>query len=226
MKHVSALITLLVLISSLFLASLAKGRGELELDAVSFPKVVDGSKYVLVAWLKYGVSPSSFKSVCQQFEDNSDILIASISDTDFAEKHGITEFPTVQLFIKGSDTAHETFDGSAEDTEALIAFVLSNTESQLRELKRLAEQFSSSDDKSSIKEQAVSIVSNLQESVKKYGEIYISHMNKIIEKGSEFVAREKTRLGDLIKSTYITDEKKKELQQRLQAIKSFVGIQQ
>lgn len=51
-------------------------------------------------------------------------------------------------------------------------------------------------------------------------------MNKIIEKGSEFVAREKTRLGDLIKSTYITDEKKKELQQRLQAIKSFVGIQQ
>jgi len=210
---------------ALFSSSLAI-KGVLEIDDVSWDRVVDGSKPILVSFQEYGWKhPKDYEKVSEELKENK-VLVAKIdcsANGDLKTKFGVETYPTIKYFPKGETENPITYTGADSHTEVLD-FVRLQMNPKLQELKKLAVDFVSKiPDQETLLKTAEGIVSTLENAIdKEIGGFYIATMKKIKEKGHEFIDQEITRLKGLIESKSTAEKKKNEFNKKLNTLTSFL----
>lgn len=217
-------------------------KGCTPLDTYSFDKIIPKFRATLVkfdAAYPYGEKHEEFGKVAESTRGVQELLVAEVNvkdygekdNADLAEKYGvkIKDFPVLKLFRKGLGDPI-TYTGEFKEVD-IIQFVKANTgvyiglPGCIEKFDRIAGEFIKIRDKARREElykEATEVVSGGLETPKstEYANIYLKLMQKIMEKGDEFVQAEIQRVENLRK-TKITIEKKETLQKRLNILQSF-----
>lgn len=234
----SKLIVFAVLVS----CAAAKAPGAVGLDSLTFDKIVDGSRPVLVKFDKeypYGEKEDTFKALCKTVGPlKADLLIGEVGVQDFGDKQNDDvrerfnvdkdKFPVYKLFKKGAPTdAPVEFTGDVTET-ALLAFLKAETglyiglPGNIESMDKLAQGFLSADTTSAKErlasaEAALDAVSSAEkDSARKYVKI----MKRVIDMGASYIEQETQRVKKL-QGGKITDKKKKFFGERLNILSSF-----
>ncbi|CAL8129566.1 unnamed protein product [Orchesella dallaii] len=218
-------------------------RGCTPLDTYSFEKVIGKFKATLVKFdvaYPYGDKHDEFGKVAEATRGVNDLLVAEVNvkdygdkdNSDLAEKYEVKakDFPVLKLFSKGQD-APLAYTGEFK-LDDIIAFVKTNTgvyiglPGCIEEFDTIAQDFIKSRDKEhreKLMKQARSMIEKGLDTQKsqEMANIYLKLMEKILEKGDEFVKAEIQRVEN-IRKTKISVDKKETLQKRLNILQSFI----
>jgi len=207
---------------ALFVCLSSATTGVIELDEVSWSRIVDGAKPVLVAFTEYSwKDPEDYAKVSEDLKE-SGVIVAKVdtSKGELKAQHNIEKFPTIKFYPRG-DATPLVYKGNEKHTE-IVDWVRLQLSPKLQELKALASKFvSDSAQRASTISKAEKIVSELPATDKDYGSYYVNAMKKIQEKGDDFVEKEKERLNGLLSNKATTDKKKSEFGLRLNILNSF-----
>jgi thioredoxin-like negative regulator of GroEL len=212
--------------------SASRLKGLIELDELSFPRVVDGTKDVFVVFQEFSWKPSD--SVQAIVPDFADVIFAQVDGSeskDLVAKFKVTHFPSYIFFAKGQSveaSAANIISGEHLESHDLADFVHANQNPEIRELKQLASQFAAAaeDEKKTLLSEAEGLISKLSgDKAKKYASYFVTTMKKILEKGKDFVTSEIKRLDNLSSGKSATAEKKREFAQRINVLNAFKDIQ-
>lgn len=188
----------------------------------------------------YGKKHEEFVKLSAAGRGSPELLVAEVGvkdygdmeNVDLAERFGVDkeQFPHVLIFVKGKDEPI-AFHGEFKNEE-LKKFIRQNSEVYiglegcLETFDRLTDKFmatKSAPDRRALLREAEDEWDKLKSpSDHKIAETYVKMMRKVLEKGDDFVATEKTRVEGLMAGKRITKEKKNEMQGRLNIIKSFI----
>ncbi|CAK1541745.1 unnamed protein product [Leptosia nina] len=234
----SILISIILTIPGAYKVSASSGS--IELDEISFDKIINTFSASLVKFdvaFPYGEKHDAFIAVAKEAKDVKDLVIAEVGVKDYgekenselAQKYGATKenFPIVKLFTKGKSEPITFDDSQGFTTEQLRRFVRQNTGIYLnlpgciRELDMLAIEFMKSDkkDRKHVLKKTEDTLKALTQN-ENTGKIYKIIMEKISEKGDDFVKTENERVKKLI-SGKLSDEKKRDMALRLNILQSF-----
>jgi len=206
----------------------------LELDVLNFPKIVDGTRTVLVQFREYswgGVT--NYDDVAKHFEGQLDLIVATVAaknNEELKEKYKVTTFPTILLFHahpsgkRQAEPAYDTFAGGATPTvEQLIEFVSEIQNPNVKELKSIARQFSkaATEELAALLHKAEAIAKDLPATFAETASVYIKSMQSIIKDGKDFVAKETKRLQGIVDSKSVDADKKKQFKQRISVLNVF-----
>jgi len=188
----------------------------------------------------YGEKHDEFSKVAESTRGVLDLLVAEVNvkdygdkdNQDLAEKYEVKskDFPVLKLFRQGVDEP-ETFKGEFK-VDDIIAFVKTHTgvyiglPGCIQEFDKIAEEFIKIRDpkkREELLKSAKDMAGKGLETPKntEYAQIYVKLMEKIIEKGDEFVKNEIQRVEN-IRKTKISVDKKEGLQKRLNILQAFV----
>lgn len=106
-----------------------------------------------------------------------------------------------------------------EIKELASKFLSSNTNQRkeiLNKCEKIVNSLSSND-----KEYYLYIDFNIRLTIFRYGNYFMGTMKKVIDKGDDFIEKEKERLNGLISNKSTTDKKKTEFSLRLNILNSF-----
>lgn len=189
----------------------------------------------------YGEKHDEFGKVADATRGVSDLLVAEVNvkdygdkdNQDLAEKYEVKakDFPVLKLFRREGGEPPETYKGDFK-LDDIITWVKSFTgvyiglPGCIEQFDRLAGEFMKS--KSDVKKraellkQAKELADKGMETPKdtEYAQIYVKLMEKIVEKGDEFVKGEIARVENLRK-TKVSVDKKEGLQKRLNILQAF-----
>ncbi|XP_047032480.1 protein windbeutel [Helicoverpa zea] len=214
--------------------------GSVELDEFSFDKITKKFEASLIKFdvaFPYGDKHEAFVALAKDAKDVDDLLIAEVGVKDYGEKdnealakkYGASKdnFPVVKLFVKGKSEPIPFDDAKGFNSDELRRFVRENTGIYLslpgcvKELDKLAIQFmkSKKDDRKKVLKKAEDYVKNMDKESSS-GKIYKTIMEKILEKGDEFVQFENERVKKLL-SEKVSNEKKKQLGVRINILQTF-----
>ncbi|KAG0714345.1 Endoplasmic reticulum resident protein 29 [Chionoecetes opilio] len=187
----------------------------------------------------YGKKHEEFTKLSAGGRGSPDLLVAEVGvkdygdmeNTDLAQRFEVKkeDFPKVMLFVSGREKPF-VFEGEfkAEDLKKFIRVhseIYIGLEGCLETFDRLVDKFMFSNDyteRKALLRQAEDAWDTLKSpSDHKIAETYVKIMRKVLEKGREFVRQEKTRVEGLMTGR-ITEDKKAEMQGRLNIIKSFI----
>ncbi|CAG9791568.1 unnamed protein product [Diatraea saccharalis] len=219
----------------------AASQGSVELDEYSFDKITGKFEASLIKFdvaFPYGDKHDAFVALAKDAKDVEELLVAEVGVKDYGEKdneelakkYGATKdnFPVVKLFVKGKKEPIAFDDSKGFTSDELRRFVKENTGLYLslpgcvKDLDKLAIKFT----KSKLDERK-KLLTKTQETLVKLGnkdalsgKIYKTIMEKILEKGDDFIKSENDRVKKLL-SGKVSEEKKKELGIRLNILQSF-----
>ncbi|CAH2986185.1 unnamed protein product [Chilo suppressalis] len=219
----------------------ATSHGSVELDEYSFDKITGKFEASLIKFdvaFPYGDKHDAFVALAKDAKDVDELLVAEVGVKDYGEKdneelakkYGATKdnFPVVKLFVKGKTEPIAFDDIKGFTSDELRRFVRENTGLYLslpgcvRELDKLATKFikAKTDERKKLFAKTEEVLTNLREKDTVSGKIYKTIMEKVLEKGDDFVKSENDRVKKLL-SGKISEEKKKELGMRLNILQSF-----
>ncbi|XP_019563288.3 protein windbeutel [Aedes albopictus] len=223
-------------------------NGCVELDKLSFDKIVKRFRYTLVKFdvaFPYGEKHEAFTSFAlESNEALDDLLFALVGIKDYGEKENADlgkrfkipeKYPVIKLF--NNETLDTYVDYPEDDpitVDSLRKFVSANTDLYiglpgcLKEIDELAAKFSCP---KKSKEALLEIVTETEqmenlfsaEKAHKSFQIYLTLMRKMAQSDKsvkEFIAGEKDRVRNLLKGK-ISDNKKADLNLRLNIMESF-----
>jgi endoplasmic reticulum protein 29 len=188
----------------------------------------------------YGEKHDEFSKAAESTRGVQDLLVAEVNvkdygdkdNQDLAEKYEVKakDFPVLKLFRKGIDQP-ETFTGEFK-VDDIISFVKTHTgvyiglPGCIEDFDKIAAEFIKIKDTKKREElltKAKDMVEKGLETPKstEYAQIYVKLMEKIIEKGDEFVKNEIQRVEN-IRKTKVSVDKKEGLQKRLNILQAFV----
>jgi len=217
-------------------------KGCTPLDTYSFEKVVPKFKATVVKFdvaYPYGEKHDEFGKVADATRGVQDLLIAEVNVKDYGEKENAElaekyeiktkEFPQLRLFRKGI-TVPEPYTGEWK-ADDIIQWVKTMTgvyiglPGCIEKFDQLAAEFIKIRDKGKrqkLLEQAKEMIKAGLDTPKStdYANTYVKLMEKILEKGDEFVSKEIQRVENLRK-TKVSADKKESLQKRLNILQSF-----
>jgi len=200
-------------------------KGVIELDEISWDRVVDGSNPILISFSdRSWKEPEGYAKVSEELKD-TEVIVAKVdcnSNPNLKSRFKVESFPSVKFFPKEEKETPVSYGGENKQAE-IVEFVRFQLNPKLQELKALARTFvkDNKQDRESAIKKAESIVSQLEGSDKDYGTYYISSMKKIQEKGEDFLTKEQERLNTLINSKSTMEKKKSEFTSRLNILNSF-----
>jgi len=217
-------------------------KGCTPLDTYTFEKVVPKFKATLVKFdvaYPYGEKHDEFGKVADATRGVQDMLMAEVNvkdygdkdNQDLAEKYDAKskDFPVLKLFKKGTaDPATYTGEWKMDD---IVTWVKSNTgiyvglPGCIEDFDMLANDFMKTKDKKKREEflkKAKAMVEKGLDNAKdtEFAQIYVKLMEKVGEKGDEFVKSEIARVEN-IRKTKVSVEKKEGLQKRLNILQAF-----
>lgn len=223
-------------------ASLANtSTGSVELDEISFNKVINKFEASLVKFdvaFPYGDKHDAFVALAKDSKDVDELLIAEVGVKDYGEKdnevlakkYGATKdnFPVVRLFLKGKNDPIPFDDSQGFTTDELRRFVRENTGLYLslpgcvRSLDKLAIKFmkAKGENRKKVLKETEELQKEFSEKEAKSAKIYKTIMEKIIEKGDQFINTEHERVKKIL-SGKVSDEKKKEIGIRINILQTF-----
>lgn len=223
-------------------------NGCVELDKLSFDKVVKRFRYTLVKFdvaFPYGEKHEAFTNFALETNEAlDDLLFALVGIKDYGEKENADlgkrfkipeKYPVIKLF--NNETLDKYVDYPEDDpvtVDSLRKFISANSDLYiglpgcLKEIDELATKFSCPKQTKEALLQMVSEVEQLEalygsEKARKSFQIYLTLMRKMATSDKtvkEFIAGEKERVGNLLKGK-ISDNKKADLNLRLNIMQSF-----
>ncbi|XP_026754997.2 protein windbeutel isoform X1 [Galleria mellonella] len=232
---------LIVLIApSVYEASNA-ATGSVGLDELSFDKVINKFEASLVKFdvaFPYGDKHDAFVALAKDAKDLDDLLIAEVGVKDYGEKdneelaskYSATKdnFPVVKLFIKGRKEPISFDESKGFTSDELRRFIREKTGMYLslpgcvKELDKFAQKFMKAnvDDRKKLLKDTEDIQKKLSSKDAASGKIYKTIMEKILEKGDDFINTESERVKKILNSK-VSEEKKKELGIRTNILQTF-----
>lgn len=237
-----AVIGLVVVLAMVGAARAINAKGCTPLDAWTFDKIIPKFQAAVVKFdvaYPYGKKHEEFTKLSAAGRGSPELLVAEVGvkdygdmeNTDLAERFGVKkeDFPKVMLFVAGKEEPL-VFEGDFK-AEEMKKFIRRNSgiyiglEGCLETFDRIVDKFMVSEDFTA-KKQLLRDAEDAWDALKspsdrKIAETYVKVMRKVLEKGREFVKQEKTRVEGLMTGR-ITEEKKEEMQGRLNILKSFI----
>eukprot|EP00727_Mastigamoeba_balamuthi_P014342 m51a1_g9532 putative protein disulfide-isomerase domain (241) ;mRNA; f:805478-806331 len=216
-------------------SALAATKGIVPADDLTFDKLVDGSRHVLVEFVENSWKHTpGIEDLAKELAAQDDALVVSVETTDnkeLAERLGFggasSSLPALAYFAKGAagrQTAPaQRLDGPVTDAEAAKQFFQSAVNPSITELRGLAATFVAAGDaqKKEMLSRAEAIVAGLEKGAAQYGRFFVANMKKIVAKGAPFVQAELDRLKQLSESKATTEEKQREFRSRIGILRLF-----
>jgi len=239
----------LVLAAFASLATASHVKGAIDLDSLTFDKLVGKGTSVLVKFDKdyaYGEKEDAFKDLAAKVSaGSSDVLIASVGvqeygdklNEDLAERFAVSKesFPHYKLFSADGKSDPLDFKGEVRFDD-LVRFLKSNVPNFylalpgcIRELDKLAAEFMSTagGGRNLKRQEAEQFVAKLETKPEQdSGKFYVLVMKKVTDKGDGFIESEIKRLNGMLESSSITEERKDLFKKRLNILPSFSGKKQ
>ncbi|KAJ2940186.1 hypothetical protein O0L34_g11750 [Tuta absoluta] len=216
-------------------------KGLIELDEHSFEKLLNKFDAALVKFdvaYPYGDKHEAFSALAMEAKDVDELLVADVNVKDYGEKdnealalkYGATKdnFPLVKLFLKGKSDPIAFDDAKGFTTETLRSFVRDKSGLYMslpgcvRQLDLLAAKFmqSKESDRKKVLKEVESEQKKLTAKQVASGKVYKTIMEKVLEKGDGFIKTETDRVKKIL-SGKISEEKKKEINTRLNILHNF-----
>jgi len=236
----------LVLILAFISPSLAINcKGCTPLDSLSFDKLLKKFKVSIVKFdvaYPYGDKHEQFGKFSQDAAEIDDLFVGEVGikdygdkdNSDLAERFNVKkdDYPVVILFQK------DTKSGKLKDfrfDDEFTANDLKNFVRQktgiylplpgcLEDFDILADKLMTTSDagsKGKLVVEAEKTRDKLDDDKKKKAEIYIKIMHKIVSEGENFIEKETARVKKIMDDGKISESKKKQLEQRINILKSF-----
>ncbi|KAJ9099698.1 hypothetical protein QFC20_005631 [Naganishia adeliensis] len=218
-----------------------------QLGAGNFKKeVLESGKDVLVAfkapWCGHCKTMTKpYENVAQAFKSESNCIVAEVPDSDseinraLAAENGVNSYPTIKFFPKdGSDAIPYT---GARNEEGFVQFLnehcgthrtasgsLLETAGRALPLDKLAYQFFSAPhvDRAGILARAKEVVANLTAPASTTGAYYVKAMERVLEKGEDWIKKETARFTKLSSSTSLAPAKMDEIIIKRNILSSFI----
>lgn len=210
-------------------------KGFVDLDDITFNKVVDGSRYIFVVF--YSPWDTASKDLMPELEavgeeagaqDNLLLVKANGEDNEkLKEKFGWKEddLPLILAAPKGQAKdvkAYKKFEGEKKDTDTLLEFLetVAGAPGTVPDLAIAVEKFMAAPSSAGIAE-AEKVVATLDEAEKVTGAYYVKAMGKVVSKGKDYPKSESDRLKRMIEGGKIREDKVKEFKHRINALRVF-----
>ncbi|KAI1175497.1 thioredoxin-like protein [Nemania sp. FL0916] len=210
----------------------------------TFKKTIGGEKYVFVAftapWCGHckNLAPV-WEQLAEDFINEPSVVVAKVdAEADgskiTAKENGVTSYPTIKFFTKGSTEA-ESYDGGRSEVE-LLEFLnskagthrvpgggLDATAGTIDILNHIALKYSAGTDKlAELTAEAQKAVKSLGEGAQyKYAEYYIKVFDKLAQ-NEGWVAKESARLDNIIKKGGLAPAKLDELQSKSNILRKYI----
>ncbi|KAA0191794.1 hypothetical protein HAZT_HAZT000898 [Hyalella azteca] len=188
----------------------------------------------------YGAKHEEFAKLAAAGRSSKDLLVAEVGikdygefeNVDLGERFGVVKenFPVVKLFLQGRDDPID-FDSTDYTEDSLRNFVRKNSdvyishEDCLEAFDRIVDKFIV--EKDSKKRNALLLEAEAEAKKVRTAEdktsagIYVKILEKMLEKGDDFIAQERSRVAGLMEKQKLTEAKKKTMQAKLNVLKSF-----
>jgi protein disulfide-isomerase A6 len=211
------------------------------LGAQSFDNVVNGKKDVLVEfyapWCGHckRLAPD-WEKIAQSFDGEDGVVIAKVDcdeHKDLGTKHGVSGYPTLKFFAKGS-TEGEVYSGGRSPkevveflnekaaTERVVGGGYTEKAGRIDKLDTIADRFhhAPAGERAEILSEAEAAdVSSHKNS--EFAKFYTIAMKRIIEKGDAFVNEEISRLQRMLEGSAITPKNRGQFSKRINILKIF-----
>eukprot|EP01083_Nonionella_stella_P232309 819665_1 len=223
-------------------------QGALSFDTITFNKIVDGSRNVLVKFDKkyaYGDNENAWKDFASTYATTSDLLLGEVgisehgdnTNEELGTKYNINKdnYPQYRLFKSGNDINEPIkYENENIKSDELAQFLIKNgiylsLNGCLKDFDELSKTFMNTNDKTQrdkigIEGKELLNGYNGKEVEEKSGKYYMKVMAKITKEGDEYVEKEIKRLDTLLNGdTYIPDDKKPWFRKRLNILSVFKG---
>ncbi|XP_008547622.1 endoplasmic reticulum resident protein 29 [Microplitis demolitor] len=219
-------------------------KGCVPLDTITFDKVISKFKAAVVKFdvaFPFGNMHEEFGSVAETTKDVEDLLVAIVGVKDFGDKDNADlakrfdidkkDFPVVLLFVQGQTkpikllSKENEQDFTATNIKRLVRAktgIYLGLPGCVEQLDRLAEEFKIADEKErqEILSKARDFEMTLPEQHRLAAKVYVKMMEKILEKGDEFVQSEHTRIDGLLKGK-LSNDKKRTMEEKKNILQSF-----
>ncbi|XP_026488084.2 endoplasmic reticulum resident protein 29 [Vanessa tameamea] len=240
MRRLITFVCVIFTVPSSYLASTSIS-GSIELDEFTFDKIINKFEATVVKFdvaFPYGDKHDAFVALAKESKDIEDLLFAEVGVKDYgdkdnealANKYGASKdnFPLVKLFLKGKSEPITFDDSRGFTSDQLRRFIRDKSEIYLslpgciKDLDLLAIKFKNSDQDSrkNVLKEAENVLEKLGSKATPTGKIYKTIMEKILEKGDEFIKTEIARVKKILDDK-ISDKKRNELSGRLNILQSF-----
>jgi len=208
-------------------------------DAAAFDKIVDGSRNVLVEfyapWCGHckTLAPK-WEEVAKIFSTEEDVVVANVdADSEagrpLGQRYGVSGFPTIKYFKKGSTEATDYSAG--REVADIVKFLNDNAGTQRLAtggLNDKAGRIASLDEivkgvvsKAKSAADVGSAAAALKDAEKLVVDWYTVIAKKFETNGADFITKQKTRLGKLLAGDSIAAAKRDELQKKLNILSAF-----
>lgn len=174
-----------------------------------------------------------YEQLAKVFAGESGVVIANVDATespDLGTRFGVSGYPTLKCFpAQEGVTEPVNYEGTRELPE-LVSYMneiagthrladgsLSLSAGVVEALNELIAETASYDE--AFVTRMTEAAAELPQSTVKY---YVSFARKIVDKGSEYIERELTRLQGFVKSDSVTAEKKKNFSIRYNILRNFM----
>ncbi|XP_034952692.1 protein windbeutel [Chelonus insularis] len=239
----SYLIIFITIIVAIKLVNSEDCKGCVALDTLSFDKVINKFKASLVKFdvaFPYGDKHDEYGKVALSTKDTEDLLVAVVGVKDFGNKDNSdlaqrfkvekADFPAVLLFTQGQTEPYKLLTGASDDFTAdnIKRLVRAKTGIYIglpgcvEQLDKLVDEFKTSEgkDRQEILNKAKALAETLSDQHQTAAKIYIKLMEKVIDKGDNFVQTEQNRIDGILKGK-LSDEKKRTIEERKNILQSF-----
>jgi len=199
--------------------------GSIEVDNWTFDKVVDGDENVLVVFQEQSWKEiKDFEKVVQDLRERADLVIVRVdaseaSSEELKKRFNVDKLPAIRFVSEKTKTVYN-YEG-AENAEEVVQFVQSSISPLLRSLAELAKKFTAATGKKALLAEAKKIAGTLGANDVDLGKMYITSMERVIEKGDSYIANELDRLRKLVENKATTQAKKAEFGRRINILNAF-----
>ena len=213
------------------------------LDGLSFDKIISKFRASLVKFdvaYPYGDQHDEFAKIAKDAAEVGDLFVGEVVIKDYAEKdnHELAErfeltkddYPSAFLFVNKKEGKVESFrfvgDFSAEKLKNFVrqkSGIYLSLPGCIEEFDLLVDKLlkSSKEDQKKVLREAEDLWDKVHgPKMHKRADIYVKIMRKIVDTDISFVKKEEERLKKITGSK-ITTEKKEEMEERLNILKSF-----
>jgi len=164
-----------------------------------------------------------YEKVAATFRNEPDCVVANVDADHYKEiskKHGVTGFPTIKFFSKTNKGGDEKYEGAREaqdfvnflnekcGTSRKLGGSLSEKAGTVETLDELAVKFMSAanNERKALINKAEGVLASLSEKAKKTADYYVKAMNRVAEKGEDFLTKEKERLTKMLSGSVAPDK--------------------